>query len=62
MIRFCNVSHREVKGKIEVYRKIKNAYLLNLDEGEKGKLGPSSNDSISIKTGSKKIVTLGLSI
>jgi alpha-mannosidase len=59
VLRFYNISNKSTKGKVSSFKKIKKAYLLNMNEEIKGVLKVAKN-SIPVNASPKKIMTLGL--
>jgi alpha-mannosidase len=59
IIRFFNIKHKQVKGLISFYKKIKKCFLTNLSEEIVEEL-ELNNEKISIEVPQFKIITLKL--
>ncbi|NOX66879.1 MAG: hypothetical protein GXO85_14070, partial [Chlorobi bacterium] len=57
ILRLFNPTDKEVEGNIKTFKKIKEAWITNMNEERRDKLAINGN-SVSIKFGKKKIVTI----
>ena len=58
IVRLYNPADEEVEGCVHINVPIKEAYLTNLNEERLNKLDLNNNNSLKIKAGGNKIITL----